>query len=301
MTKIAVLMSTYNGEKYLREQIDSILAQKGNFELTLIIRDDGSKDGTVTILKEYENLGKIEWYQGVNCGPAISFMELLHKAEGYDYYAFADQDDYWLDCKIRKAVSKLENEKPQLYFGNGLLVNEKLESLGSHVYKKRPVTDFNTVLCAGGLLGCTMVFNKKLADIVRAKALPKSIVMHDFYVALICSGAGGEIIYDHKAYIKYRQHGGNVVGVSHGIMGKVKDRIASIRKKPSVSIESQAQDLLKRYSDVILSDNKLFLSKVAGYRRTFLSRVSLACSSKTRYVNMNKSITLRLAILLGNR
>lgn len=301
MDKIAVLMSTYNGEKYLREQIDSILAQKGNFELNLIIRDDGSKDGTVTILKEYEESGKIEWYQGANCGPAISFMELLHKAEGYDYYAFADQDDYWLDCKIRRAVSRMKNDKPQLYFGNGLLVDEKLESLGSNVYKKRPVTDFNTVLCAGGLLGCTMVFNKKLADIVRAKELPKSIVMHDFYVALICGGVGGEIIYDHKPYIKYRQHGGNVVGVSHGITGKIKDRIASIRKRPAVSIESQAHDLLKRYSDVILNDNKEFLSKVAGYRRTLLSRVALACSLKTRYVNMNKSITLRLAILLGNR
>ncbi len=301
MNKVAVLMSTYNGEKYLREQIDSILSQKGDFDLQLVVRDDGSNDGTQDILREYENLGKIKWYQGENSGPAKSFMELLLKSEGYDYYAFADQDDYWLEDKIESGISKINNDNPMLYFSNGMVVDENLEYLGNNVYKKAPSTDFNTVLCAGGLLGCTMIFNEKLAAILRSRDLPSAMVMHDFYVALVCSGIGGSIIYDNEPHIKYRQHGGNVVGVSHGILGKIKDRFKSIKQKPRISVESQANDILNRYSDIIQGDKKNFLAKVAGYKKSFWSRFCLACSLKTRYVNMNKSITLRLAILLGNR
>ena len=93
--KVAVLMSSYNGEKYIRPQIDSILAQEGNFELSLFVRDDGSTDKTQAILQEYAQKRKLTWYTGNNLGPARSFMDLLKKCKGFNYYAFADQDDYW--------------------------------------------------------------------------------------------------------------------------------------------------------------------------------------------------------------
>lgn len=301
MSRVAVLMSTYNGEKYLRQQIDSILEQKGDFELQLIVRDDGSKDNTIAILEGYAKDKRITWYQGTNCGPAKSFMELLKKTEGYDYYAFADQDDFWMENKVASGLKMLSVGEPQLYCANGMVVNENLEYLGNNVYKKKPSTDFNTMLCAGGLLGCTMIFNDKLANAVRENEMPDFMVMHDFYLALICSGMGGRIIYDNDAYIKYRQHGGNVIGVSHGILGKIKDRIRSIKHKSSVSIAEQAQDILDKYQEIILDKNTNFLRKVANYKKSIWSRVCLAASFKTKYVNINKSITLRLAILLGNR
>ena len=301
MNKVAVLMSTYNGEKYLREQIDTILAQKGEFELSLFVRDDGSKDSTIEILKEYEENKGITWYQGNNYGAAKSFIDLIRNTKGYDYYAFADQDDYWVEDKIERAISKISKELPMLYCGNGIVVNEKLEELGSFVYSKQPSLDFNTVLCVGGLLGCTMVFNDKLAQLVRDKDMPEKIVMHDFYIALICAGVGGKIVYDHIGKIKYRQHGANVVGVSYGVMGKIKNRIRNITKKQKVSIQDQAEAILDRYEDVILSKNMKLLKQVASYKKSFMSRLKLALSRKTRYVNWNKCITLRLSILLGNR
>ena len=103
--RVAVLMSTYNGEKYIREQIDSILEQSGNFDLDLWVRDDGSKDSTQQILQEYAQQRKLHWYTGENLGAAHSFIDLVRKCKGYDYYAFADQDDYWMTNKIQMGVN----------------------------------------------------------------------------------------------------------------------------------------------------------------------------------------------------
>ena len=77
--RVAVLMSTYNGEKYLQQQLDSILKQTGGFEVDIWVRDDGSTDNTHRILKEYEKNGKLRWYTGNNLGPALSFISLVKK------------------------------------------------------------------------------------------------------------------------------------------------------------------------------------------------------------------------------
>lgn len=301
MTKVAVLMSTYNGEKYLRQQIDTILNQKGDFELKLFVRDDGSKDTTVDILEEYKQKYDIEWYQGQNCGSAKSFMDLVENVSGFDYYAFADQDDFWLEEKIASGISKMSNDEPELYCGNGMVVDENLGYSGNNVYKKKPSTDFNTVSCAGGLLGCTMIYNDKLLQVIKNHNNPDYMVMHDFYIALLCMGIGGKVYYDEVPYIKYRQHGANVVGVSRGILGKLKDRFNSILKKQKFSIQEQAKDIVDRYEDVISTDNLQFLRKVSSYRKNMWTRLCLAMSMKTKYVNWNKCLTIRLAILFGNR
>lgn len=101
--KAAVLMSTYNGARFIREQLDSILDQTGEFELDLWVRDDGSTDGTKDILNDYESRGLLRWYTGENLGPAQSFLDLVRRTLGYDWYAFADQDDFWMpeNCRGR--------------------------------------------------------------------------------------------------------------------------------------------------------------------------------------------------------
>ena len=302
MSKVAVLMSTYNGEKYIKEQIESILSQKGDIEISLHVRDDGSTDKTIDILKEYEEQSKLQWYSGENLGPACSFMELLCTCKGYDYYAFADQDDFWLDTKITSAIEMIKSEKcPVLYFGNAKLVDAQLKELSKQVYNKKPSTEFNTLTCAGGLLGCTMVFNQKLAEIIQKCERPQKVVMHDFYIAVLCAGIGGKIIYDENSYIKYRQHGNNVVGVSNGVADKIKDRLKKITKKSKISIEEQAYDILNRYELQLLANEKKWLSKVSEYRKSSLRRLKLAFSLKTHYVNLNSAMVLRLSILLGNR
>ena len=138
MYKVAVLMSTYNGEKYLREQIDSILAQEG-VDVTLYIRDDGSSDSTIEIINEYlTKTNRIKFYIGENIGVGNSFMQLVYDCpEDYDYYAFSDQDDIWLTEKMQVAVDSLkEYSNPFLYCSNQILVDKNGKIIGLMKRKK---------------------------------------------------------------------------------------------------------------------------------------------------------------------
>lgn len=300
--KIAVLMSSYNGEKYIKEQIDSILCQKGDFQLDLWVRDDGSGDSTQKILKMYSDEKKLNWYTGENLGPAHSFFDLIKHCEGYDYYAFADQDDYWKPGKIQSGISSLDGiEVPALYFANADLVDAELKSFGRKVYKVSPKTDYETLLCAGGLLGCTMIFNRYLALLIQEREVPNKVVMHDFYVAAVCSAMGGKIIYDDTAQMLYRQHGNNVVGVSHNKLDAVKKIILNILSKAEISISEQAEEIERIYFDLLNSKREEWLRKIIYYRRSYINRIWLACSCKTKYVSWNMAIKVRLAILLGNK
>lgn len=297
---LAVLMSTYNGENYIRQQLDSILEQQVDIKTDIWVRDDGSRDGTQRILEEYAAAGKLRWYTGENMKPAKSFMDLVLHCPGYDYYAFADQDDFWLPGKLAAGIRQVSHaSRPALYFANASLVDGQLNSLGRDVYKVPPRLDLATLSCAGGLLGCTMVFNQPLAQLLQACPMPDAMVMHDFYIALVCALAGGEILYDSTPRMLYRQHGNNVVGASHSKLSALKDRFKSITHRSPVSVGEQAAAVLKQYPSLGTAQQRKWLERLSDQR--FFSRLSVACSSQTRYSNTNKSITLRLAILLGNR
>ena len=104
MQHVNVLLSTYNGKRYMRELIDSIIAQEG-VSTDILARDDGSTDGdTQRILDDYQQRGLLTWYQGENLRPAHSFMQLLADAHEAPFYAFADEDDYWQPDKLATAV-----------------------------------------------------------------------------------------------------------------------------------------------------------------------------------------------------
>ena len=118
---VTILLSTYNGEKYIEEQLESIFAQTYWQNCNLFVRDDGSKDGTVAILKKYEKEGKLRLECGENIGFVRSFFWLINNAPESDFYSFADQDDIWNADKIERGVKKLleaDNSKPQLYFSD---------------------------------------------------------------------------------------------------------------------------------------------------------------------------------------
>ncbi len=301
--KVAILMSTYNGEQYIKEQIDSILSQQVDTEIDieLWVRDDGSTDGTHEILKSYESANQLHWYTGQNLGPTHSFLDLLNHCTGYDYYAFADQDDVWMPKKIAAGIGQLSGrEKPTLYVANAELVDIELKSFGRNVYEHYPRTDFHTLICAGGLLGCAMIFNRALAEKLQNKPIPNEIIMHDFYTAAVCVALEGEIIFDSNPYMKYRQHGNNAVGVPVGFWNTLRQRWKDMTTRYKVSISDQTREILEIYQNDVVSEKKEWLSHVAEYKRSFWSRVLLACSRKTKYSSMNMAIKIRIAILLGN-
>ena len=298
--RLAVLMSSYNGEKFIARQLDSILAQEGDFTLDIIVRDDGSADTTRDILQAYADAGKLRWYTGENLKPAKSFLDLLYQNPGYDFYAFADQDDYWYPEKLQTALSAIvQEEKPAVAFCNARLTDGSLNPLGRNVYKRPPQKDFYSLLVGSNIIGCTMVFNESLARLVQEKPLPGEIFMHDSYLLQLCALEGGSIFYDEAPHMDYCQHGGNVVGAKWTKWDALKDRIRRITKPAKVSIATQAQSLRALYPGQ--GDKAAFLNQVADYRNSFGAALKLSCSRKPKFNGKNMELTYRLAILLRNR
>lgn len=222
--KIDVLMATYNGEKYLKEQIDSILNQTYK-NIQLIISDDCSTDRTREILKEYEQNDKIKiFYQEKNLGYIKNFEFLLKKVEN-DLYMLSDQDDVWKREKIEKSVQKLRNENLDLVFGDLEVVDENLNTLYKSFDKYMKI-DRKINRCIGTyklqylyncITGCTILSKKELLDKVLPLPANSKYMLHDFWIGLIIS-LNGKVGYIKETYIKYRQHGNNQIGtekVSH--------------------------------------------------------------------------------------
>lgn len=219
--KIAILLSTYNGEFYLEEQINSIINQDYlNWEL--FIRDDGSKDSTVEIIKryskEYDNINYIE--DDCRRGAAQSYMFLLSAIDA-DYYMFCDQDDIWCTNKIRVVYNIIRENRdkdiPILVFSNATVVDENLKKIDDSFwnYNKTPPTlllsqpkYISVFNCA---LGCSMIFNKELKKCLDDYGA--NIMMHDWYV-MIKALDNGLIFYTEQPLMLYRQHNNNAIGAT---------------------------------------------------------------------------------------
>ena len=207
--KVHVLLSSYNGERYIKEQIESILHQSYE-NVELYVRDDGSTDGTVTILKEYEQKGLIHLETGTNVGFVASFQWLIANGGEADYYAFSDQDDVWFADKLKMAVEMLaetEAEKPVLYFSNYDYYDCDLNFI-AHRDSKSPYRSFVNSLVDCVTLGFNSVFNRTAQQMV-TKQMPKKSTGHDWWMYMVCEGMG-EVIYDERPTVKYRRHGRNV-------------------------------------------------------------------------------------------
>lgn len=172
MKSVLVLMSTYNGEKYLREQLDSIFYQK-NVEVKVLVRDDGSKDGTINILDEYSKYNHLFYIKSENINWMHSFWVLVNMANGFDYYAFSDQDDIWDEDKLFRAVLKLEKygNTPVIYCANQRIVDKDMNIL-THTEDTVDISNFTILdfLVHGNVFrGCTEVWNIALQQYVLTK------------------------------------------------------------------------------------------------------------------------------------
>jgi len=207
--KVIILMSTYNGEKYIKEQMESIFNQTYK-NIKIFVRDDGSKDNTLNILKEYENQGKIKLSYGENLGFAKSFYWLLENTEQSDYYSFADQDDIWLENKIENAVNilnNMDNLKPALYFCDFDFYDKDMNFI-SHKNRIKAKITLQSALVNNINCGFTTVINYELLKYYLLMPAEKNIP-HD-YLALIIAVTLGNVYYDFNVLAKYRRHDRNV-------------------------------------------------------------------------------------------
>jgi glycosyltransferase involved in cell wall biosynthesis len=221
---VEVLLATYNGERFLREQIDSILSQDYR-NLRVLARDDGSNDGTTAILKEYEQRFPDRFRTmppGAPTGSAKDNFLLLMKASASDYVCFSDQDDLWLPGKVSKtmqAMSALESrhgtDTPLLVFTDLQVVDDALKPLHESFWRQAGIVPEHinrlaAVLVHNPVTGCTMLINRPLLDM--SVEMPGEAVMHDSWIALLASAFGASKAVAAKTVL-YRQHDRNVIGV----------------------------------------------------------------------------------------
>jgi len=301
--KVLVLMSTYNGSMYLKEQIDSILNQK-NIEVSLLIRDDGSTDKTLDILSSYIEYDNIKVVFGKNLGVEKSYRELVKQSKKFnvDYFAFSDQDDVWLSEKLIRAISLLEKEnninKPIAYCSDLNVVDSTLNHL--FFAKDRNRLKFNkyTTLVQNIATGCTMVFNTEARDIFLGYE-PKNTTLHDYWLMLLCIFLG-KVVYDDQAFILYRQHENNVIGISGTSYGKWKKKLATLKKLKEHPRENRAIDLLNGFSEQLSEEDIEMISIVANYRSNIKNKIKFLINRDIRMLSKQKNLYLKIRILLNS-
>jgi glycosyltransferase involved in cell wall biosynthesis len=213
--RVAVLLSSFQGEKYITEQIQSVLSQLPE-DGRLIIRDDGSTDETVKRIEAFEDM-RISVTRGENCGFVKSFFILLRQApEDADVVMLCDQDDVWLPNKIQRATDHLKdfNDQPALYCSRLRLVDANLSPIG--LSPKWPhVPSFKNALAENIVTGCTAALNRPALKLVIQYGDAQKIFFHDWWLYLVTS-AFGTVIFDPIPTILYRQHGRNAIGMGSG-------------------------------------------------------------------------------------
>lgn len=305
---IAVLMSTYNGEKFIREQLESIFSQKG-VNVMLYVRDDGSRDDTCRILKEYANRFPLALItDGENLGPGASFLRLLYHyafEPNIDYFAFADQDDIWLENKLQVAVNAIKSSNttgPILYSSNQFLYVDGKKTGKRH--KERQSATLISHLTRNTISGCTFVLNKELVQMVtKAKHAEPRVIkyhLHDAWLMLVAI-ACGHVIYDEEAYMLYRIHGGNVVGVK-GIT--LKQRLGRLQRffvnRDDANLRMiTAQQLLKSFSDEMQEHDKTILKLYANYQNSWKEKWALLINPEVLRDCGENPLMFRLKVLVN--
>ena len=215
--QILILLSTFNGSAYLPDQLESLYRQTHE-HIRVIARDDGSTDDTVDILNSF---GVEMLPQDENLGPKGSFATLLEYAVESDarYFMFCDQDDVWEKGKVEKTLRKIKEierefpDVPVLVHTDLEIVGEDLTTIDTSMWHYEHLdprcNSFNRLLIQNTITGCTVMLNRKLADL--ALPIPKDAIMHDWWIGLVASRFGKIGIFD-EATVKYRQHAGNSIG-----------------------------------------------------------------------------------------
>ena len=219
-------MTSFNGEKFIRQQLESIFSQTfKNWQL--IISDDGSTDKTKEIILEYQKIWgeKIQLRNGPQKGFAENFLSLAcDKTLITDFYAFCDQDDVWLPQKLEVAINQINNawlnNEPYLYCGRTVYVDEQLIAIGQSTLFKQPPS-FDNALVQSIAGGNTMIFNRASKLVIETVGMVPT-PSHDWWLYLLISGAGGKVFYDRTPLLLYRQHGNSIVGENTSFFNKFK-------------------------------------------------------------------------------
>ncbi len=297
---IQILLSTYNGEKYLREQLNSFLALDNIDDIKILIRDDGSKDGTIDILREYREKYGFEIIEGSNIGLNASMYELIKNRDtDCDYFSFSDQDDVWLTNKVSRgiaALSKAKENSPIMYAACSNLTDANLNIEGKLLIPKRPLTFCNAIaenVCAGH----TQIINKALMNVLADKYSPDLVVFDHWIYLLACSV--GEVIFDSECTTLYRQHGNNVIGYKASFLAKIKQKASAVKNNICLKTTKQLVAFSNCCGDVLTANQKKEIDRFLGNQRNFFTRLSYFFTSKLYRQIRTETLVVRFLYLFG--
>ena len=304
LPKVAILLCTYHGQRYLAEQLDSFEEQThGHWEV--FASDDGSKDDTHAILDAYQQLwgaDKLSIHFGPAEGFAANFLSLTCNANiQADHYAYSDQDDVWECNKLQRAVEWLEGVNPNvpaLYCSRTRLVDDGNCSIGLSPLFSKPPSFANALMQnIGG--GNTMVFNNAARKLLCQAGDKVDVVTHDWWAYLVVTGCGGQVFYDSYPSVRYRQHDCNVVGMNNSWRARL------------VRVRMMAQGQFKRWNDRNIAaiqtltknltpKNQEILGLFAtGRTQSLLPRLTRLKRSGIKRQSLPSNIALLIAAIFG--
>lgn len=300
LKSVQVVMSTFNGEKYLNEQIDSILSQK-NVDVKLYIRDDGSSDGSRKSILNYAENQNVNYKFGENQGFVKSFLDALDSCGEADYYAFSDQDDVWQDDKLITAVSMLEKENPEiplLYCSALQRVDENLNFISIQQFPGLLVS-LPSMLARGRLAGCTFVFNNRLRELVKGGSKISIHSSHDSWVLLVCLSCNGKVIFDKTSHILFRRHGTNTSIDGGSFKNRLRYEFRYFKNYKD-NRRDTSEELLRYIGTNISEDSRRFLEKVVNYKMNMITRIKFAMCREINCGIPMANLINRVTILFGN-
>ena len=297
LKKVNVIMSTYNGEKFLKEQIDSILKQK-DVEVYLNIFDDLSTDNTVAIISEYE-----EKYKNIklhinekNKNFTYNFLDALFSFkdnQDFDFFAFADQDDVWIEDKLITAIKHIESVGScTLYCSNAKVVDKDLNYDNINMWNLDYKFSHNDIYYANFAMGCTIVMDNDFKNLA-TKFYPKNIYLHDYWLALIanCCRDAHFILDINPNHLLYRQHGNNQIGKSKSSKLKMLKKLLFSKKIYYKSKQNLMKHLFELYKDFLNEKDRIFVEKSANVNK-FSNRLYLITHLKTFFPLRYKLLVL---------
>jgi glycosyltransferase involved in cell wall biosynthesis len=290
---VSVLMSTFNGERYVLDQIRSILVQLPP-DGELVIRDDGSTDETLARIATIVD-SRIRLIAGGNIGFARSFLQLVSAiSSAATVVFFSDQDDVWDRTKIATSCAQFSvNETtPKLYCAGLLLVSERLEPLGrSPLWPQKP--SFDNALVENIATGCTIALNRSAVSLILRTTRPDRIRYHDWWCYLVVS-AFGEVVYDPETRIQYRQHSQNALGMSSG-GGRYVRIMQAIKRQSWVSVmQSHLHEFASTFGDELTPSQRRSLDCMSIH--TARDAIRVIFSRKRRRQFFRDELLFRLLV-----
>ena len=310
------MMATYNGEKWLSEQIDSILKQRG-VDVTLQICDDRSTDGTFQVAdayqQEFDNI--IATQNAENLGVGKNFMQMVYEvnAEDYDYFAFSDQDDVWLPEKLQVAIEKIEKAKkdddlktiegvgtPILYCSDIQNVDENLKN------PKRELASMqlDETLRATPLLrnwhsGCSFVFNRSMLKLCQKANVKDTFRNHDAWLYLIAFYCGNTIVDLQNALILRRLTSTNTVGEIAAGTDVKKAKVAHVAQQPKQNMKKCASVLYDEYKNYFSNSDRAMIESFLRYDSLLKERLKWVFSNSYASLSHADTLLLRAKLMLG--